>query len=127
MSDDFENLDQVILPEVARDAAKCGLTIERPEVASALASLLSDGLIKAYDLSVRTTDPFRTELPGMPPLDEIEGITEMFKTYFYPTKKGMDLHLYGEKWWPFDDCGQLRSDWRLDPDPQPPIVNLSSA
>jgi hypothetical protein len=31
MCDDFENVDQVILREVARVAAKCGATIERPE------------------------------------------------------------------------------------------------
>jgi len=34
----------------------------------------------------------------MPPLDVVE---ENFETYFYITKKGMDLHLSDDSWWPF--------------------------
>lgn len=36
----------------------------------------------------------------MPPLDVVE---EYFKTYFYITKKGMDLHLSDDMWAAFDD------------------------
>ncbi len=88
--DDFENVDQVILRDVAADAAKCGLAVERPEIVEALAGLIEDGLAKAYLLPGTNRDPFSGELPGMPPMDDVE---EDFKTYFYITKKGMDLHL----------------------------------
>jgi hypothetical protein len=90
--DDYENIDQIILPEVAKDGAKCGLTIERSEVVDALAWLIADGMATAYLLS--STGP-SVELPGMPPVDEVE---EYFKTYFYITKKGMDLHLSDDTW-----------------------------
>src|SRR4051794_2334928 len=90
LCDDFENIDQVILPDVAREGAKCGLTIDRFEVVDTLRSLVTDGLVKAYDLSAAAADPFSTELPGMPPVDEIE---DNFKTYFYITQAGMDIHM----------------------------------
>src|SRR5260370_26725081 len=38
-SDDYENVDQIILPNVGRTAAKCGLTVERSDIISALAVL----------------------------------------------------------------------------------------
>lgn len=47
--DDFENLDQIILPHVAEDGRKCGLTIERAEIVEALSALVENGLAKAYD------------------------------------------------------------------------------
>lgn len=90
ISDDFENVDQVILRDVAEDCAKCGLTIDRSEVVEALAGLIGDGLAKAYRLSATSDDPFSGELNGMPPMDAVE---EDFKTYFYITRKGMELHL----------------------------------
>jgi hypothetical protein len=40
-----------------------------------------------------------------------EAIHEDFKTYFYITRKGMDLHISDDTWWPLDDEG--RQDWRL--------------
>lgn len=95
--DDYENVDQVILPDVVRDSAKFGFTVERPEIVDALAGLIEDGLAKAYLLSSRGPEQ---ELHGMPPLDVV---AENFKTYFYITKKGMDLHLSDDTWWPFDD------------------------
>jgi hypothetical protein len=97
ISDDYENVDQTIFPDVAEDGAKCGLKIERAEIVYALAELVEDGLAKAYLLS--GTAPFCTELQGMPPLDVVE---EYFTTYFYITKKGMDLHLSDDTWWPFE-------------------------
>ena len=72
--DDYENIDQVILRDVAQDAVKLGFTVERSEIVDALAGLIEDGLAKA--------------------------------TYFYITKKGMDLHLSDDTWWPFDDEGE---------------------
>ena len=109
MGDDYENVDQVILRDVSESGAKCGLTVERPEIVEALTGLIEDGLAKAYLLS--PTKPFATALEGMPSMDVVE---EYFKTYFYITKKGMDFHLSDDSWWPFDDEGNLRPDWRLD-------------
>ena len=106
--DDFENVDQIIFPHVAEDGRKCGLTIVRPEIVEALRGLVKDGLAKAYDLKGRT-DPFSGELDEMPALDVVEGI---FGTYFYVTKKGVEVHLADDTWWPFDDEGALRNDWQ---------------
>jgi len=89
ISDDFENVDQVILREVAETGAKCGLTIDRSEVVQALADLIEDGLAKAYILRGTGSNPFSGELKAMPSLELVE---EDFKTYFYITKKGPDLH-----------------------------------
>lgn len=111
ISDDFENVDQVILRGVADTGTKCGLTITRSEVVEALAGLVRDGLAKAYNLS-GTRDPFAGELQGMPQMDEIE---EYFRTYFYITKQGMDVHLAEDAWWPLDDEGTLKKDWQLEP------------
>jgi hypothetical protein len=75
--------------------------IKRSDIVDALKGLIKDGLAKAYLLSgTMGRDPFAGELPGMPPLDVVE---ENFQTYFYITKKGMDLHLADDSWWPFDD------------------------
>jgi hypothetical protein len=84
MCDDFENIDQIILPVVARDCAKLGLAVERAEIVKTVSDLVMDGLVKAYDLSGTNRDPFSGELPGMPAVDIVE---EDFKTYFYPTKR----------------------------------------
>jgi len=96
--DDYENVDQVILRDVSNDCAKLGFAVERSDVVKALDELLEDGLAKAYLLGGR--EP--TELPGMPALDAPE---TYFKTYFYITKKGMDLHLSDDTWWPFEEDG----------------------
>jgi hypothetical protein len=112
MCDDFENVDQIILPVVARDCAKLGFSVERPEIVKTLGELVRDGLAKAYLLSA--WEPFSTELHGMPPVDTVE---EDFKTYFYITKKGMDFHLSDDPWWPFDDEDNVLPNWHLDPSP----------
>jgi hypothetical protein len=112
--DGFENLDQIILPMVAKDCGDLGIAApERPEVETSLASLVEEGLAKAYDLrNLRDgRDPFSGELPGMPSLDFIE---EDFRTYFYITQKGMDLHLSDNPEWPFDDEGEPVPNWHLD-------------
>jgi hypothetical protein len=106
--DDFENVDQVILPQVAERGKKCGLAISRSEIVEALSALVEQGLAKAYNLSGSDKNPFSGELQGMPVLDLVE---EDFRTYFYITKQGMDVHLSDDKWWPFDDEDVLRHDW----------------
>ncbi|MGB6946494.1 MAG: hypothetical protein WBE37_29120 [Bryobacteraceae bacterium] len=40
-------------------------------------------------------------------MPSIEAVEEDFKTYFYITKQGMDLHLSDNTWWPLDDDGKL--------------------
>jgi len=102
ISDDYENVDQIILPNVGKECAKLGFVVERSDIVDALADLIKDGLAQAYLLS--TTEPAK-ELQGMPPLDVVE---EYFETYFYITKKGMDFYQSDDTWWPFDDEGKPR-------------------
>jgi hypothetical protein len=109
MCDDFENVDQVILPQVAQVGAKCGLAIHRSDVLEALCALVGTGLAKAYDLSATDRDPFSGEIQGMPSLAVPE---EDFRTYFYVTKQGTDFHLADSTWWPLDDGDELRPDWK---------------
>ncbi len=97
--DDYENVDQIILPSVAKDCAKLGFSVDKFDVAGALAELVKDGLAKAYLLSGSEAPK---EFEGMPSLEVVE---ENFKTYFYITKKGMDLHRSDDTWWPFDHEG----------------------
>lgn len=111
--DDFENVDQILLREVAETGRKCGLAIQRSEVIEALRTLVADGLAKAYDISASSRDPFAGELEGMPPLDEVE---EDFRAYFYRTRKGLDFLGADTAWWPFDDDGELQAGWRA-PEP----------
>ncbi|MGA1994826.1 MAG: hypothetical protein ABSH45_03515 [Bryobacteraceae bacterium] len=107
--DDFENVDQVILPEVTRVGAKCGLAVHRSDVLEALCGLVGTGLAKAYHLSGTDRDPFSGEIQGMPSLAIPE---KDFRTYFYVTKQGTDFHLADSTWWPLDDGGELRPDWK---------------
>jgi len=110
IGDDYENVDQVIFPNVAKLGTDCGLTIERCEIVAALAWLIENGLARAYLLSC--FEPYATELKGMPSVDQVE---EDFETYFYITKKGLEHHFVVDRsWWPFDDQDNLRPDWVLD-------------
>lgn len=92
--DDYENLDQTILPTVVRDAAECGVErVDRAEVVTALTSLVVDGLAEAFTLSPH--ESFSVCMEGVPSLEVVE---EDFRTYFLITKKGMDLHLSDDEW-----------------------------
>ena len=112
MCDDFENVDQIILPTVATVGGKCGLAINRSEVVEALRALVENGFAKAYDLSATGDSPFSGELQGMPPMDLVED-DFTFKTYFYITKQGIEFHRSKSAWWPLtdDDDEALRPDW----------------
>lgn len=102
--DDYENVDQVILRQVAEEGSKQGIAVDRSEIVSALAALIEGGLAKAYTLSC--TEPFSVELGGMPELDVIE---MDFATYFLATKKGVELHLADYPCWRSeDDDGNLQ-------------------
>ena len=110
ISDDFENVDQVIFPQVAHLGARFGLSIQRFDVLEALGALVGSELAKAYDLAAATDrDPFSSEIQGMPSLAVPE---EDFRTYFYVTKQGADFHLADSTWWPLDDDGEMRPDWK---------------
>jgi len=102
ISDDFENVDQIILRNVAKVGANYGWIIDRSEVVNALTSLVEEGLAKAYILSGLMRSPFAGELTGMAPMDVVE---EDFKTYFYITKKGMERHLSDGTSWRLDEEG----------------------
>lgn len=86
--DDFENVDQTILPQAARADSRFGLAIKGCDVVDALRRLVEDGLAKRllYPARARTRSPENCR----PSLGVVEGD---FQTYFYITKKGMDLHL----------------------------------
>ncbi|HWB85275.1 MAG TPA: hypothetical protein VG675_14120 [Bryobacteraceae bacterium] len=102
ISDDYENVDQVILPNVARECANLGIIVERSQVVEALAELVESGLAKAYRLSC--IEPAE-ELRDMPPVDVVE---EHFKTYFYISEKGLEVHLSDDASPPFDEDGNSR-------------------
>jgi hypothetical protein len=120
ISDDFENVDQIIVPHLAESCRKLGLTIDRAEIVKVLAGLVEDGLAKVYDLRNGTSrDPFSGELPSIPSLDK----TEEDFPYFYITKKGMDFHRSDDTWWPFDDDDERRIGAWMSP-PNPPSKRL---
>jgi hypothetical protein len=100
ISDDGENVDQIILDDVRESCVECGLHIERVEVVEALRDLVTSGLARAVILSQPPAES--VDVDGMPPMDEVE---EAFRTYFFITKKGMEVHLSDD---PFDDVGHLR-------------------
>lgn len=60
ISDDYENVDQVIFRYVVEQLSKLGMAIERSEIVSVLGGLIQDALAKAYLLS--GSEPFSTEL-----------------------------------------------------------------
>lgn len=84
ISADFENVDQMILPNVAEQCAKLGFAAGRSHIIEALGALVENGLAKAYVLSSK--EPAK-ELQGMPPMNVPE---EHFVTYFYITTVGME-------------------------------------
>ena len=98
--DDYENVDQVIIGHVAGYCAKLGMAVDRSDVVMALGELVDSRMAKAYRLF--STEPFKEDLEGMPPLDVVE---TYFKTYFYITKKGMERQL-SDDGWPFDEDGE---------------------
>jgi hypothetical protein len=45
-------------------------------------------------------------------MSSLHVVEEEFKTYFYVTKKGREFHEGDGTWWPLDDSGALRPDWK---------------
>jgi hypothetical protein len=97
ISNDYENVDQIIFPDVRQECWNRGVKVERSDIVEALRSLIEDGFAKAYILS--TTKPYATELSGMPGLEIVE---EDFETHFFATKTGRNVQddYVG---FPFDD------------------------
>ncbi len=108
IADDYENLEQ-ITKQVDGLSAGCGMTIQSSEILEALGDLVRAGLAKAYRLS---SDGAK-EIDGMPSAHEIgsPNRTTASDSYFWVTKKGMDLQLSPCEDWPFDENNLLRSDW----------------
>lgn len=106
--DDYENIDQIILPNALRDGARCGVAIDRGEVVEALAYLIENGFAKAYNLR---REPGSCELQGMRDVSEIE---DDFETYFYITAKGLEFYRSNDGWWPFDEEDNLLPAWSLE-------------
>ena len=102
IADDYENLEH-IRSAVARDGLRCGVTISDFEITRGLADLVDAGLARAYRLSGAEVGEFQ----GMPTLQEAED----FYTHFWATQTGRELMTVDREWWPFDDLGELRSDW----------------
>jgi hypothetical protein len=103
IADDYENLER-IRSMVTRDSSRCGLAISESEIVRGLADLIDAGLATALRLS------------GNAPAQAIQGVPtpreiEEFYTHFLATSKGAELLASDREWWPFDDVGDLRSDW----------------
>jgi hypothetical protein len=107
--DDGENMDQIILLAVNMNSDKTGATIGRAEVVDALTQLVKGRLARAVVLGWPTGPDVYPK--GMPPMEVVE---EFFKTYFFITEKGMKAHRSDDTWYPLDDDGNLRPDWRLE-------------
>jgi len=86
--DDYENVDQVILREVAGEGVKRGVEVARAEIVNALAALVEEDWRRRMRSPV--PHPFLSELEAMPVLDVIE---EYYSTYFLATKRGIELHV----------------------------------
>jgi hypothetical protein len=106
ISDDYENLAQVIEPTVAKDGADCGITIEKSEIVAALEELVTRGWAKAWRLNADRSPP--VEFDRMPTIEEMEDFSD---AWFYITDAGMKVQLEPWEFWPWDDDNQLRKDW----------------
>lgn len=104
IADDYENAEH-LWSVVERDSSKCGFQISKSEVTGGLAALIDSGLARAYRLS--GTGAVQA-LDGVPQLEDVED----FNMYFYATPKGKALVSFNRDWWPFDDLGNVRNDWR---------------
>lgn len=100
MSDDFENIDQIILPTVSREASELGIAVTRADIVEALTQLVKDGMAKAYMLGPGTINAFSGELSGRP---EVVAVEEGFQTYFYVTKHGLDFYNARRTYGPGDE------------------------
>lgn len=102
ISDDYEGLLH-ITDNVAREAAKCGISLDSSDVLRGLTDLIGSGFAKAYKL-------YSTGQPA----DVIDGLpdpSEIHDCYFLITEQGMERQLSELGGWPFDDQGSLRDAW----------------
>src|SRR5208283_3293115 len=90
---------------VSKDAADCGMPVERSDILRALTEGIESGLAQAYRLAV-DAEP----LQEMPSLEEME---TPHTIDYYLTPKGMELHLAYNDLWPFVEQGILKDGWTL--------------
>ena len=103
IADDYESLEHIAWL-IARDASECGLTISNAEIRQGLMELIEAGLARAYCLG---SNPV-LETGGIPMPDRFE---DSF-THYRATPKGTELLTADRDWWPFDDEGELRLNWK---------------
>ena len=101
VADDYENFEK-IASTVEDFARRCGLPIALPELLEAVEDLVRSGLVKAYRLS--PTKPVE-EVSGVPQRSEIHSC------YFWVTEAGAAVQAAEYDGWPFDEHGELKSDW----------------
>ncbi len=99
--DDYEDRAK-ILRDVSDCAAASRCTVTPEQVDQAIATLVNDGLAKAYKLS-GNGDPL--ELPGMPPAHPVLEWYEGY--YFWITPAGREVYVAFSDW-PSNDDGELR-------------------
>jgi hypothetical protein len=83
MCDDYEELE-MIYDVVLRDTERCGMPASQSEILRALTEVVETGLAKAYRLR---GEPLG-ELPGLPPLEEME---MPHRIYYYLTPNGKEV------------------------------------
>jgi len=103
IADDYEE-PWYVYENVATRARACGIAVDQQTVNRVLVDLVKNGLAKAYRIPIGGNI---TEAEHAPPPDEVGGY------YFWITATGKDCHLAtrAREMWPFDDEGELRSDW----------------
>jgi hypothetical protein len=103
IADDYESLEY-ISPLIAKEASECGMTISDAEIRQGLVELIEAGLARAYCLG---SDPV-LEIWGVPAPDQFEDSY----THYWATPQGTALLTGDRDWWPFDDEGELRANWK---------------
>jgi hypothetical protein len=95
IADDYESKEHMA-SLIARDASECGFTISGAEIEQSLVELLEAGLARAYCLRSKSV----LETGG----DSL--------THYRATPEGTELLTADRDWWPFDDEGELRLNWK---------------
>ena len=103
IADDYESLEK-IKTEVISFGARAGMTVAADEATRALVRLLEKGLAQAFRLESTQTPQSHPGIPEESLLGEY---------YFWTTDEGKQLQMGDYPAWPFNDKGELRSDWQV--------------
>ena len=90
-----------------KDGGRCGLYIEKEEIARALVELVELGLARAYRMGGSNLGP-PGEMDRVPSLAEME---DPDGAWFYCTEEGLKIQLSVWEPWPWDEDNNLRKDW----------------